>query len=402
MPDKLFPVSDAISRVLSHCSPLEAERIPIYRCPGRILRETIQVPFDVPPFDRSAMDGYALAGESLDGTYRLIGTIPAGTTESFSLQTRECVRIFTGAPIPGGADRVAIQEECQADGRLVRIAQPVKPGSHIRRRAEDARWGETALVEGQVLGPAQIGLAASLGKAELMVSRQPSVWTIITGTELVEPGQPLEAGQIYNSNAVQLAAQIKSFGGRPLSTAIASDELMVIIRKIEEGINLRVDMICISAGASVGEADYTRKALEQCGFQIHFHGVDLKPGKPTLFATRRSILAFGIPGNPVSHLAVFALLIAPALRALQGLPAVGPCLAELKEAWKGNPDRRDRWFPAIVQPMNASMQLQLLPWKGSGDLIACRNANAVANIPADATSLPLGTKIRYAPLAGSL
>ncbi|MBI4024444.1 MAG: molybdopterin molybdotransferase MoeA [Verrucomicrobia bacterium] len=397
---QLIPLGEALRHVLNRVHPLDAEKIPLAQCLGRVLMENLKVPFDLPPFDRSAMDGYALAGETADGCHRLMGAIPAGASSPPVLHPGECARILTGAPIPNGADRVVIQEECVLEGKQVRVQHPVPTGSNIRRRAEDAKIGDLALAAGQRLGPTHIGIAASLGKAELQVSRCPQVWILSTGTELAEPGQPLQPNQIYNSNAPQLAAQIASFGGDAHLTGSVSDDLAAIAAHIEHALAERADVVCVSGGASVGDADYTRAAFEKCGFTVHFHGVDLKPGKPTLFATREKTLAFGIPGNPVSHLVVFALLIAPTLRALIGLPPAENLKAELGEPWQGKADRRDRWTPAIARQIGSRVELEFLAWKGAGDLIACRAANAAGNIPTGATALAKGVVVAYVPLAG--
>ncbi len=398
--EDLLKLKAAWQFILNHIHPTGTEKLSLSKCLNRILREEIRVPFDLPPFDRSAMDGYALAGETKDQSYQQTATMTAGTEILPTLQAGECARIFTGAPIPLGTDRVAIQENCRKEGKRIHVVLPVKHGSNIRFRAEDACSGDLALTEGIRLEPAQLGLAAFLGKSKLLVSKQPAVWILSTGNELIDPGHPLKPGQIYNSNGPQLAAQVLSFGGCPHVTEILGDDLPIIVRHIREAWKQKADILCISGGASVGDADYTRTALEQCGFTIHFHGIDLKPGKPTLFATNGKTLAFAVPGNPVSHLAVFALLIGPAIQSMLGLKPIRKLKAKLKESWRGKTDSRDRWLPAYVEQVEECVLLRFLPWKGSGDLFACRHANAIAHIPSKTTLLPQGTKVIYLLLDG--
>ncbi len=397
---KLPGIAEAVDEVLKRARPVDAERAPLDQCLGRILREDVPVPFDMPPFDRSAMDGYALAGETTDGMYSLVACIAAGESDLPTLRAGECSRIFTGAPIPPGANRVAIQEECLVKGRHVQVTKAIPPGGNIRRQGEDAHTGDVALPIGLLIDVPQIGIAASLGCSHLAVSRRPCAWILSTGNELVEPGRKLKPGQIYNSNGPQLAAQFASFGAHARTTGILGDHPGRILAQVEDAIERGADILCISGGASVGDADFTRSALEQGGFTVHFHGVDLKPGKPSLFATRGKTLAFGIPGNPVSHLAVFALLIAPAIHAQLGLPPRPKHVARMKKTWKGKIDARDRWLPACVQQEGGLVSVEFLPWKGSGNLVSCRTANAVGNIPANTISLAKGADVAYAPLSG--
>lgn len=393
---KLPVLRDAVAEILRHTSPVEAESVPLSECLGRALRAELRVPFDLPPFDRSAMDGYAIAGEA--AAYRLVSSVAAGESNPAALGPGECARIFTGASIPPGADRVALQEECSVSGTEVRPNHPVAAGVNIRRRAEDARAGEVALAPGQRLGAPQIGLAASLGASHLTVSRRPLVWILPTGNELVEPGAALKPGQIYNSNGPQVAAQTTALGALPRVNEILRDDPAKLRAAIGHALEQKADVLCISGGASVGDADYTRPALEACGFAVKFHGVDLKPGKPALFATRGKTLAFGIPGNPVSHLAVFTLLIAPAIRAVLGLPPESIRTASLKKAWKGKKDSRDRWFPSRVEHVGTGTAIEILRWKGSGDLASCREANALAHLPAPLDSAPEGDLLEYMPV----
>jgi molybdopterin molybdotransferase len=397
----LLPVSDALKIVLEQVELLQAESIPLSHCLGRTLREDIKLRMDLPPFDRSAMDGYALAGETDRQTYKLIGAVPAGTTEFLTLRAGECARILTGAPVPLGGDRIAIQEECDIQGSLVKVKNTPKAGDHIRYKGEDGHQGDVVVRQHRQIGPTEIGIAASIGRSELIVSKEPVVWILSTGNEIVDPGEDLKPGQIYNSNAPQLAAQVTSFGGRPRLAGNLSDDVEKICKRIDQAIDHQANVICISGGASVGDADYTRTALERCGFEIIFHGVDLKPGKPTLFAKKHQTLAFGIPGNPVSHLAVSGLFIGPALSVMQGLPQKA-FQARLKHEWKGKKDSRNRWLPAVVERNKETAEISTLLSKGSGDLVACAGANALLNIPADLESVEIGKVLTYVPLMGNL
>lgn len=395
----LLSTNDALQKILEQIEIIQAESIPLSHCLGRTLREDLKLRMDLPPFDRSAMDGYALAGEIANQPYKLVGSLPAGTSESLTLQPGECARILTGAPLPRGCDRIAIQEVCEFQGSLVKVGMLPKPGDHIRYKGEDGHQGDIVVSQLCRIGPAEIGIAASMGRSELIVSKEPGVWILSTGNEIVEPGEELKPGQIYNSNAPQLAAQVTSFGGRPRLAGNLSDDVDKICKRIEQAIDHQANVICISGGASVGDADYTRTALERCGFEIIFHGVDLKPGKPALFAKKYQTLAFGIPGNPVSHLAVFGLFIGPAIQAMQGLKHQF-YKARLKHDWKGKKDSRNRWLPARCEKNGDIMEASVLLSKGSGDLVSCAHANALVNIPAHLESLDKSYGLTYIPLLG--
>jgi molybdopterin molybdotransferase len=397
----LLSTTDALQKILEQIEIIQAESIPLSHCLGRVLREDIKLRMDLPPFDRSAMDGYALAGQADDNTYKLVGTLAAGTTETLTIQPGECARILTGAPLPQGSDRIAIQEECEVQNSIVKVKASPKTGDHIRYKGEDGHQGDVVVSQLCNIGPTEIGIAASIGRSELIVSKEPVVWILSTGNEIVDPGEELKPGQIYNSNAPQLAAQVTSFGGRPRLAGNLSDDVEKICKRIEQAIDHQANVICISGGASVGDADHTRTALEKCGFEIIFHGVDLKPGKPTLFAKKYQTLAFGIPGNPVSHLAVFGLFIGPALRALQGLPPQN-FKGRLKHDWNGKKDSRNRWFPAIVEKSSDKIEISILLSKGSGDLVSCAGANALANIPAHLESAAKDSEITYHPLTAHI
>lgn len=396
----LLSVPDALDKILKQIELVQAESIPLSHCSGRILREDIKLRIDLPPFDRSAMDGYALAGQTDNQTYKLVGTLPAGTTETISLKSGECARILTGAPLPQGCDRIAIQEACETQNSIVKVKVSTPIGQHIRRKGEDGRQGDTIISQYRKIGAIEVGIAASIGRTELIVSQEPTAWILSTGNEIIDPGEELKLGQIYNSNAPQLAAQITSFGGRPRLAGNLFDDVDKICKRIEQAIDHQADIICMSGGASVGSADYTRTALEKCGFEILFHGVDLKPGKPFLFAKKHQTLAFGIPGNPVSHLAIFGLFIGPVLHALQGLPQP-PLKARLKQNWKGKKDSRNRWLPSRIEINGEIIEASILKSNGSGDLVSCADANALVNIPADMESIEKDTSLSWVPLMGN-
>lgn len=366
---------------------------------GGVLASRVSSFIDLPPFDRSAMDGYALAVDHEKDSYRLVSeTAAAGNSRRIVLRRGECARILTGGAIPAGADRVVPQEQCKRSGDEIHLLEKIPSGKHIRYKGEDARKGALVLKAGTLLESVHLAAAAAVGKASLSIFPSPRVAVISTGNEIVEPGKKLREGQIYNTNAIQLASQIRAAGGEPLLLGKVVDQLAAVVAKVGIALHSRADIICISGGASVGDADFAESALRQCGFKIHFHGVDLKPGKPVLFATRGRTLAFGIPGNPVSHLAVFALLVAPALKALRGIGPTPRPIAFLDKPWSGRADARSRWLPAKVVLTRGKSILTLLPWKGSGDSIGCAEANAVANLPGQVTRVARNGALYYAAL----
>ncbi len=334
MANKLTSIEEARTRVLAEARPLAVESRPLADALGMVVGEEIVAPHSVPPFDNSGMDGFAVrAADTVEATagspVRLIigETIAAGHVATRPLGPDEAARIMTGAPVPEGADAVVEQEVTEeADGQVL-LRDPVKPGRNIRRAGEDVGAGERVLAPGSVLGPAEIGLIASLGYATVQVHRRPRVAIISTGSELVEVGRDLGPGQIRNSNSYSLRAQCQQLGIEPIMLGIVPDDYDTTRRLMEEG--LKYDVLLTSGGVSVGKFDFVKDVQDELGVERRLWGVAMKPGKPLAFGVRDETLVFGLPGNPVSVMVSFELFVRPALLRLMGLsqdhPASVPC-----------------------------------------------------------------------------
>jgi molybdopterin molybdotransferase len=317
--EPMISISTALDAVLAAVTPVETEEVELLAAFDRVLAETVVSPEDVPSFDNSAMDGYALRGADLSSGRRdLLVTveIPAGHHSEVPLVSGEAAKIMTGAPLPPGADTVVPVEQTRQEGATVSILQLVAPGEHVRRKAEDVRRGDVLFERGTVLGPAEVGLLASVGVASVPVARRPRVGILATGSELVAPGTPVGPGQIRNSNSYTAHGQVLAAGGQPVPLGIAQDDLAETRRLIARA--LEEEVAITSGGVSVGEFDFVKQVQEELGVERRFWRVAVKPGKPMAFGVRGSCLVFGVPGNPVAAMVSFELYIRPALLAMQG------------------------------------------------------------------------------------
>jgi len=311
----LIDIATARELVLSSVRPLGSERVPLSDALGRVLAEEVSAEEDLPPFDSSAMDGYAvIAGPA--GELDVVDESRAGHPAQRSLAGGQAIAISTGALIPEGADAVVPVERVEVNDGRVSVPDSQR-GANVRHAGDDIRRGEAVLAAGIVLGPAELAVAASLGHAELPVGRRPRVVVLATGDELVEPGVPLGPGQIRNSNTITLAAQAAGAGAEVIGSEIVRDTLEDTTSVLSSALE-RADVVCISGGVSVGPHDHVKPALAELGVEERFWRVALKPGKPTWFGTRDEKLVFGLPGNPVSAMVTFHLFARPALRALAG------------------------------------------------------------------------------------
>ncbi len=327
---ELLNVDDAISRILEQLRMLEAEVVHLTDSAGRILAEDVVSDTDLPPFDNSAMDGFAIKASDSGDNVRLkvVMDIPAGVAPTLTLQAGEAARIMTGAPVPDGADAVIPVEDTDADFSdagnnsapdTVTLYRSVSEGAAIRRTGENIRSGQTILRKGTLIGAAEIGMLASLGKSEFAVVRQPRVAIVGSGDELVGIDEPVAAGQIRDSNSYTLAALVAGDGAIPLRQAIASDSPESLREMFRTTLAQSPDLIVSSAGVSVGAADYVRTILDELG-EIGFWRINLRPGKPLAFGKIQDIPFFGLPGNPVSAMVTYMVLVRPALMKLAGKP----------------------------------------------------------------------------------
>ncbi len=309
---------EARRNILDAVRPLGAEAVPILDAIGRVLAEHVAAPRELPAWDNSAMDGYAVRAEgAAAGTsLALSAYIPAGSAGSGTLQPGTAAKILTGAPLPPGADAVVPFEDAEERDGRVHLRAEVRAGAHVRRRGEDIRAGERVLAAGTVLGPAEISFLAACSRLSVPVVRRPRVAILSTGDELVEAGEPLAPGKIHDSNGPALAAAVREAGGDPARVGIARDEVESLRARLAEG--LRADALVTTAGVSKGDRDLVREVLAEMGVREVFWNVDIKPGRPMAFGMRDGRPVFSLPGNPVSTLLTFELFVRPALLRMMG------------------------------------------------------------------------------------
>ena len=328
----LISVDEARGRVLEAVravAPLPAEPVKLGDAIGRVLAEPALSEIEVPPFDASAMDGYAVvAGPAAE--LPVVGEARAGHPFEGTLEAGAAVRISTGAPVPAGADAVVPVERTEAGAEGAVRVPDTEAGANVRRAGEDVERGQRVLAAAVEIGPAEAGVLASLGLASVACPRRPRVAVVVTGDELAEPGAPLGAGQIYGTNGLTLRAQAERAGAEVVLLDHVGDAIEETRQSLGAALE-EADVVCVSGGVSVGPHDHVKGALADLGAEERFWGVALKPGKPTWFGVRGGTLVFGLPGNPVSVMVTFQLLARPALRALVGAdpePARGSALLD--------------------------------------------------------------------------
>lgn len=389
---------EARRRVLAGVSALPAETVPLAEAATRVLAGDLIAPADLPPFDYSAMDGYAIAFASLEGDapYRLRvdGESRAGST-GVRLSYGTACRIFTGAPIPAGADTVVMQEDTQREGDVVELSVKPKRGQHIRRAGEDLARGELALRAGTRLGPFHVGLLAALDRAEVDVHRRPKVAILCTGDELRAPGSTPKPGTIPDSNGPSLAAMARSVGALPRLLERTGDD----VERAREAIQSALadsDVLVTVGGVSVGDYDVVRDALEAAGAKLEFWKVRIKPGKPLVFGRAGTRFVLGLPGNPVSAQVTFALFGLPLLRKLEGDRRVLPrtSRAKLAAPLHHKPGRMG-FYRAIIDGERAI----ILPNQASGAPTGMAAAQALVIVPAESDGYDAGADVELIELS---
>jgi molybdopterin molybdotransferase len=401
MVGKMISIEEARARVLGEATPLPAEERLLVESLGYVLAGTLVAPHDVPSFDNSAMDGYAVRAvdtveASLDSPARLFirETLAAGDTVARPLGPGEAVKIMTGAPIPPGSDAVVQNEAAREQAGMVLLEEPAKPGRNIRRAGEDIRRGERALAAGAVLAPAEIGMAASLGYARLSVHRLPTVAIISTGSELLEVDQELTPGHIHNSNSYAIHAQCRQLGIEAKRLGIAPDDYEATLRMVEEG--LEYDVLLTSGGVSVGEFDFVKNVQDALGVERRLWGVAMKPGKPLVFGVRGSTLVFGLPGNPVSAMVSFELFVRPALLRLMGYRrTTRPIYRAIIEEDIVNKDGRMYVVRVRAWREDEAWHVSSTGPQGSGMLRSMVGANGLAFVPGGPKGVRAGQAVDF-------
>ncbi|HEY7428834.1 MAG TPA: gephyrin-like molybdotransferase Glp [Gemmataceae bacterium] len=385
-------VAEARTIVLRHVRPLPPEPMALTSAAlGLVLGTDVVSDLDMPPYDKSMMDGYAVRCADLPkgrGTLDVIEEITAGQVPRLALEEGAASRIMTGAPVPPGADAVVMVERTRLldDDRIEISDRPPYPGQNILPRAAEMHRGDIVLPAGTVLRPQEFGVLATVGRTTVSVHPSPRVAILSTGDELVEPGQTPESGQIRNSNGAMLIAQVYRAGGAPRYLGIGRDDPACLRPLVCDG--LKAHVLLLSGGVSAGKLDLVPGVLREAGVAAHFHKVEMKPGKPVFFGTAHRVgggeptLVFGLPGNPVSVLVCFELFVRPALRRLRGHADPGPRFvsAVLSEDFAYRTDR-PTYHPAYLEMDTARWSVRPVPWIGSADLRALTQANALILFP---------------------
>jgi len=312
----LLSVEEGLRRILAHVPAPQAETVPLAQANNRVLLTPVTANRNQPPFASSSMDGYAVCSDEvvIGRSIRVIGTSQAGQGFAGRIQPGTAVRIFTGAPLPNGADAVIIQENSERDGDLVRFTARVSPGINVRPVGNDFKSGQVLLERGMRLGAGQLLVAAAANVAELSVSRRARIAILATGDELVPPGTEPGPDQIISSNTFGIAALLSPYAETITDIGIAADQPEALVAKLEPQLAGQSDIVVISGGASVGDRDYLRSVLLDLGVELDFWTLAMRPGKPLMFGTRAGTLVFGLPGNPVSAMVTAEVFLKPALR----------------------------------------------------------------------------------------
>ena len=399
----MITVDKALGIIFDHVEPLSAELVALEQAHRRVLAEDIIADIDLPPFDRARMDGYALRAADVALTptkLRVIGEVPAGARFEREVSSGEAVKIFTGAPVPDGADSVQKVEVTRADGHFVEILEPTLRGQFITPHASEVAAGDVVARSGRQIGAAEMAVLASFGYSRVKVARQPRVAVISTGSELVDVSTKPSGAQIRNSNTHTLAAYAEQAGAIVEMFGAVEDTPEATREALLRAADNR-DIVITSGGVSMGDYDLVKAALTEIGAEIYFDRVIIRPGKPIVFAKRDRTYFFGLPGNPVSTSVTFNVFVRPAIRALQGessplLPVVS---AHLSRSLK-DPSSRRSYLPARLFIEAGRAMVEPLKWGGSSDLVAFMRANALIIVREDVHEISEGELVEAMQLNG--
>jgi len=386
----MLSVEEALEAILSRISVLGTERLDVLASLGRVLAEPIVSRREIPPWANSSMDGYAVRAEDTRAgvTLSVVGRVEAGALPSRAVARGEAMRIFTGAPLPPGADSVVPQEDVEATNGRVTLSGVVERAAYVRPAGEDVRVGDRVLEPGIRLSAAEVGLLATLGHAQVTVYRRPRVAILSTGNELADLGTEPGPGQIPNTNTYSLMAQVVETGGEPISLGVAPDRLEAIEERVRRARD--ADVVLSSAGVSVGELDLVREAFTRAGAELHLWKVSMRPGKPITFGSLGGRPVFGLPGNPVSAMVTFELFVRPALLKMSGRSRLTrPRLRARALAPIPNPGSRRGYLRVQLEATkDGSLGARLTGEQGSAILRSMIAADGLAVVPPDTTIEP--------------
>ena len=389
----MLSVEEAQREILGRVRVLPSERVDVLAALGRVLAEPIRSTRRIPPWPNSSMDGYAVRAADVrpSATLRVVGRVVAGSLPTRAVGAGEAVRIFTGAPLPGGADAVIPQEDVDARDGVIALRSAVEPGAYVRPAGEDVREGDLVLEPGRAIGAAEIGLLAALGRTQVAVGRRPRVAVLSTGNELADLGTEPTPAQIPNSNTYSLMAQVMETGGFPLNLGVVPDRLDAIAERIARG--AEADVLVSSAGVSVGELDLVREALVNAGAELHLWKVDMRPGKPITFGSLGGKPVFGLPGNPVSAMVTFELFVRPMLLAMQGRRGTGRLTVRATAlAPIVNRGSRRGYLRVVLEGRDGRWGARLTGEQGSGILRSMVAADGLAVLRGD-TAVAVGEDV---------
>jgi molybdopterin molybdotransferase len=395
----MLELQEAVGRILAAVPPARHEEIPVSEAHGRVLGQSVLSPMDLPPFDNSAMDGYAVRAEDVQLAtkdtpvgLRLAGVVAAGEVYQTEVGRGSCVRLFTGSPLPARADSVVMQEDTRRDTTkpgYIQILDSCRPWENVRLKGEDVRSGASLALEGQALTAGHLCLLSAVGVQRVLVGHLASVGVIATGSELRNPGELLKPGQIYESNRIGLAALIRRAGGKPVMSPVVPDTPEATEQTLANAFS-QCDIVVSAGGASVGDFDLIKPSFARLGGELDYWRVAIKPGRPFAFGRFRGKMFFGLPGNPVSALVTFLLLVWPALRRWQGATDTG-----LRAVWGvlaeefANPGSRRHFVRVRI---DADGKIRSAGAQASHLLSSFANAGGLVDVPPH-TTLPVGAGV---------
>ncbi|MGH7163936.1 MAG: molybdopterin molybdotransferase MoeA [Nitrospiraceae bacterium] len=403
----LTSLEDARKTVLDSVQPLGLEKVGLLEALGRVLAEDIIAVRDNPPWDNSAMDGFAVRWEDIKQEHAItkptvltvIEDVPAGKAATKSVGPGQAIRIMTGAPIPKGADTVVKVEETEPAGDTVRIFKPERRGANIRPQGEDVKKGDCIIAKGTQIRPAEAGMLAILAKSFVFVSQRPRVAILSTGDELADLDERFDEDKIVNSNSYGIAAAVQEAGGIPFLLGIARDQPAALKEKIAHGLN--ADILVLSGGVSMGDYDFTKAVFKELGAEMHFWKLAIRPGQPLVFGRIQRTLAFGLPGNPVSSMVTFEQLVRPAMLKMSGHRSYGrPVVKALfQEKFSKRPDRR-HFLRGILSLEDGVLKVRTTGEQGSGILTSMVKANGLIDVPEHVERLNPGDTVDVQVLSG--
>jgi len=398
----LRSLDEAMAEIVSLCQPLPPVRAPLPEAFGRVLRETVCAPEDLPANDRSTRDGYAILADDVSGSFLIVDTIHAADWKPRQLRPGEAVRVATGAVLPCEGVRVVMQENVERNGDHIHITKR-EAGLNLRKRGEEVKAGQPLVQAGARLDAGKLALLATAGCAQPLVNPRVRVAHFTTGDELVPPEQTPQPGQIRDSNSILIRGLLKRWPCEIFQAHLPED-----FERVKSEIGNRkseiqnADLVLVSGGASVGDKDFTRPLLERLGFEIVFAQVNLRPGKPLIFGVNGTRVAFGLPGNPLSHFVCFHFAVATALARLSGEATPSFFRGHLATRLDDAACPRETLWPARLEWTDGLPRLHPLAWASSGDVTCLAAANALMRVPAKIDSLEAGAELEFLPTTGML